>query len=31
MSSSAYIDNKKKNILVLGIARTQGLEHALTA
>ena len=31
MSSSAYIDNKKKNILVLGIGRTQGLEHALTA
>ena len=31
MSSSAYIDNKKKNILVLGIARTQGLEHTLTA
>ena len=25
MSSSTYIDNKKKNILVLGIGRTQGL------
>ena len=27
MSSSAHIDNKKKNILVLGIGPTQGLEH----
>ena len=31
MSSSAHIDNKKKDILVLGIGPTQGLEHALTA
>ena len=31
MSSSAHIDNKKKNILVLGIGPTQGLDHTLTA
>ena len=31
MSSSAHIDNKKKDILVLGIGPTQGLEHTLTA
>ena len=31
MSSSAHIDNKKKNILVLGRGPTQGLEHILTA
>ena len=31
MSSSAHIDNKKKDILVLGKGPTQGLEHALTA
>ena len=31
MSSSVDIDNKKKNILVLGIGPTQGLEHTLTA
>ena len=31
MSFSAHIDNKKKDILVLGIAPTQGLEHTLTA
>ena len=31
MSSSADIDNKKKNILVLGKGRTQGLQHTLTA
>ena len=31
MSSSSHIDNKKKNILVLGKAPTQGLEHTLTA
>ena len=31
MSSSAYTDNKKKDILVLGIGPTQGLEHTLTA
>ena len=31
MSSSAHIDNKKKDVLVLGIAPAQGLEHTLTA
>ena len=31
MSSSAHIDNKKKDELVLGIGPTQGLEHTLTA
>ena len=31
MSSSAHIDNKKEDILVLGRGPTQGLEHALTA
>ena len=31
MSSSAHIDNKKKDILVLGKGSTQGLEHPLTA
>ena len=31
MSSSAYIDNKKKGILVLEIGPTQGLAHTLTA
>ena len=31
MSSSAHIDNKKKDILVLGIGPTPGLEHRLTA
>ena len=31
MSSSAHIDNKKKDILVLAKAATQGLEHTLTA
>ena len=30
MSSSAHIDNKKKDILVLRIVRTQGLDHTLT-
>ena len=30
MSSSAPIDNKKKDILVLGKGLTQGLEHTLT-
>ena len=30
MSSSAYIDNKKKDILVLGKGPTQGLESILT-
>ena len=31
MSSSAHIDNKKKDILVLGKGPTLGLEHTLTA
>ena len=31
MGFSAYIDNTKKDILVLGIGPTQGLEHTLTA
>ena len=31
MSSSAYIDNKKKDILVLEKGPTQGLKHNLTA
>ena len=31
MSFSTYIDNKKKDILVLGIGPTQGLEHTLAA
>ena len=31
MSSSAHIDNKKKDILILGKGLTQGLEHTLTA
>ena len=31
MSSSAHIDNKKKDILVLRKGPTQGLEHRLTA
>ena len=31
MSSSAHIDNKKKDILVLGKGPTQGLEHTVTA
>ena len=31
MSSSAHIDNKKKDILVLGKGPTQGLEHTLIA
>ena len=30
MSSYAHIDNKKKDILVLGIGLTEGLEHTLT-
>ena len=30
MSSSAHIDNKKKDILILGRGPTQGLEHTLT-
>ena len=31
MSFFAHIDNKKKDIIVLGKGPTQGLEHALTA
>ena len=31
MSSSAHVNNRQKNILVLGIGPTQGLEHTLTA
>ena len=31
MSSSSHIDNKKKDILVIGKGPTQGLEHILTA
>ena len=31
MSSSAHIDNKKKDILVFGKGTTQGLEHTLIA
>ena len=31
MSSSAHIDNKKKDILVIGKGPTQGLENTLTA
>ena len=30
ISSSAHTDNKKKDILVLGIGPTQGLEQTLT-
>ena len=31
MSSSAHFDNKKRDILFLGIGPTQGLEYTLTA
>ena len=31
MNFSAQVDNKKKDILVLGIGPTQGLEPTLTA
>ena len=31
MSSSAQIDNKKKDVLVLGKGPTQGLKHTLTS
>ena len=31
MSSSAIIDKKKKDILILGNGPTQGQEHTLTA
>ena len=31
MSSSAHVDNKKKNSLILGKGPTQRLEHTLNA
>ena len=31
MNSSAHINNKKKDILILRIGPTQGLEHTLAA
>ena len=31
MNSSAKIDNRKKDILILGKGPTQGLEHTLSA
>ena len=31
MSFTTHINNKKRDILVLGIGPTQGLEHILTA
>ena len=31
MSSSAHIDNKKKDLLVFGKGPTQGLQHILIA
>ena len=31
MSSSTKIDNRKKDILILGIGPTQGLENTLSA
>ena len=31
MSSSPHIDNKQKDILIIGKGPTQGLEHTLTA
>ena len=31
MSSTAHIDNKKNEILILGKGPTQGLEHTLSA
>ena len=31
MSSSVHVDNKKKDILILGKGSTQGLKHTLTA
>ena len=30
MSTSLHIDNKKKDLLILGKGPTQGLEHTLT-
>ena len=31
MSSSVHVDNKKKDIFILGKGPTQGLQHILTA
>ena len=31
MSSSVHVDNKKKDILILGKGPTHGIEHTLTA
>ena len=31
MSSSSHVDNKKKDILILGKGPTQGLKHTLAA
>ena len=31
MSFNTHIDNKKKDILILGIGPTKGLQHTLTA
>ena len=31
MSFSVYVDNRKKDILILGMGPTQGLEHTWTA
>ena len=31
MSSYVHVDNKKKDILILGKGPTQGFEHTLTA
>ena len=31
MSSSRKIDSRKKNILILGLGHTQGLEHMVSA
>ena len=31
MSSSVHVDNKKKDILIIGKGPTKGLEHTLTA
>ena len=31
MSSSLHVDNKKKDIFILGKGPTQGLEHTLAA
>ena len=31
MTSSPHVNNKKRDILILGRGQTQGLEHTLTA